>query len=127
MNTIFSWFDYINRDPSIFVGSIVIILIMYGIYKFIKYTEKEESKCPACRQPYAKQIGTQQKLGSATGYRTRPVVNYQYDSKGQVVGTEQRDQQFRVLTETWRQHYSCKFCIHSWHSDETITTENYNE
>ena len=85
------------------------------------------SRCPSCKRWFAESKTGVTRIDARTGFQVRDVTTETKNSAGVVTARHTTQQQFRVLTETWRHDYVCIHCGHGWATSSVTSTENFHE
>ena len=102
-------------DPSIFIPSLI-ILILFGlvfvvgvgcIYLMLRYYEAEINKCPRCHKRRAATLVQTEVLNTRTYIDSSAVARM-------ARGTGKWVKPDRILETTAEDHFTCRFCEHSW-------------
>lgn len=86
-----------------------------------------EARCPSCSRWGARreQRHLRTQLNQRTGFKTVTRTDTQYNSRGEKVGEIERREQVRVLQTTYRNHYKCAHCGHTWSDISTEESEDF--
>lgn len=119
--------DTVKQAATLVVQGLAYAILVWVLWRIGNWIYDALTRCPHCGQPRAREDGGSERVSARTGYRTRTVVTEHRNTAGEVVGRSETQRQFRVLTEVWRRHHSCRFCNHRWHADSTSVTEDFVE
>lgn len=97
----------IMKHPFL-LGVIFFILIII-IIKTGKGT-----KCPNCKRWFARKKIRKEFLDSSGHYATKNRTDIQRNSRGEQIGTIERQEQIHVTTNHYRQYCKCKYCNYNY-------------
>lgn len=84
--------------------------------------EAKVNECPKCHKPWAREEVSSEYVRTEleTDIATRHATDFSRNSKGLITGTTERTEHIPVTYSTaiYRYYYRCKYCGHTWTSDE---------
>ncbi len=96
-----------------------VIAVIAGIIFIVWLCARSASQCPSCQQYWADETMGTRELGRTGGYQTITRQDVIKDSKGNEIGTTNRQEQVHVVRVLRESYHRCKFCGYGWATQHT--------
>ena len=90
------------------------LLLSIPISLIFTYLLGVSQKCPSCKKKFAMKGVGKELIDVDEGYETVTRTDTIRDSRGDTIGTVDRDEQVHMIYETYKVYYKCIFCGFQW-------------
>lgn len=102
-------------------------IIGWGIFFVLIMVNAYSNQCPSCNALWARNETDKEAIDRQRGYKTVTRKDEVRNSRGDVIGTTERQEQIRVMKVTYRHYYKCGNCGHKWTGTSKSEYENFTE
>ena len=112
----FNYSAFAKEHPYL-VGIVFLIILVLIIKKGVR------TKCPKCKRWFAEKKLKKEFLDSDGHYETKTRTDIRRNSRGEQIGTTERQEQVHMTTNYYRQHCKCKYCGYQYYYNISNTFE----
>lgn len=116
VSTPFSFSSFSKEHPYL-VGIVFLIILIIIIKK------GRRTRCPKCKRWFAEKKIKKEFLDSDGHYETKTRTDIRRNSRGEQIGTTERQEQVHMTTNYYRQHCKCKYCGYQYYYNTSTTFE----
>lgn len=106
-----------SKDHPYLVGLISLIIVIIIIRK------GKKTRCPKCKRWFAEKKLKKEFMDSDGHYETKTRTDIRRNSRGEQIGTTERQEQVHMTTNYYRQHCKCKYCGYQYYYNTSSTFE----
>lgn len=110
-------FSSFSQNHSYLMGIVVLIILIIIIMK------GKRTKCPKCNRWFAEEKLKKEFLDSDGHYETITRKDIRRNSRGEKIGTTERQEQVHMTTNYYKQHCKCKYCGYRYYYNTSSTFE----
>lgn len=110
-------FSAFAKEHPYLVGIVFLIILVLIIKKGLR------TKCPKCKRWFAEKKLKKEFLDSDGHYETKTRTDIRRNSRGEQIGTTERQEQVHMTTNYYRHHCKCKYCGYQYYYNTSNTFE----
>ena len=96
-------------DGAGFLWSFICLAAIIGFHVY-----RQSTMCPKCRRVWARRHVGGRLLDRTGGYHTVTRYDEHKNTRGEIIGRTERQEQVHVVNESYLNFYQCKYCGNEW-------------
>jgi hypothetical protein len=96
---------------------LIIVLLVIAIIAVAIVACGYTTRCPNCKKMFARKLTSRDELGREGKFKTVTRQDITRDASGKEVFRTQRQEQVHVTDIKYENHFTCKYCQHTWDAE----------